>query len=103
MEYFSVDRWCGFISSFVNLLYTSQHLAELLDEQKNGPRAGVSDMDWLDNLSETGSILSQIDWAAMEKMVAAEEAWTVSRTGKILRHVTEKRENSHLMCLLYLF
>ena len=52
-----------------------QDLAGLLDEQDDGARGGVSDMDWLDNLSETGSsVLSRIDWAAIERMVAGEEA-----------------------------
>ncbi|XP_060918031.1 ciliogenesis and planar polarity effector 1 [Labrus mixtus] len=48
--------------------------AGLLEEQDDRCRAGVSDMDWLDNLSETGSTLSKIDWAAIERMVAAEDA-----------------------------
>ncbi|XP_076614742.1 ciliogenesis and planar polarity effector 1 [Chaetodon auriga] len=50
-------------------------LAGLLDEQDDVARAGVTDMGWLDHLSETGSSsLSKIDWAAIERMVAAEEA-----------------------------
>ncbi|XP_070707145.1 ciliogenesis and planar polarity effector 1 [Pempheris klunzingeri] len=50
-------------------------LAGLLDEQDDGARAGTSETDWLDYLSETGSSnLSKIDWAAIERMVAAEEA-----------------------------
>ncbi|XP_034403492.1 ciliogenesis and planar polarity effector 1 [Cyclopterus lumpus] len=46
-------------------------LAGLLDEQDDGARAGVSAMD----LSESASSsLSKIDWAAIERMVAAEDA-----------------------------
>lgn len=60
---------------FNPLMYTSQVLAGLLDEQDDGARAGVSGMDWLDNLSESASSssLSKIDWAAIERMVAAED------------------------------
>lgn len=56
------------------LLSTSQVLSGLLDMQDDGLRAGVSGMDWLDNLSgSASSTLSKIDWAAIERMVAAEE------------------------------
>ncbi|XP_047185530.1 ciliogenesis and planar polarity effector 1 isoform X1 [Scophthalmus maximus] len=49
-------------------------LAGLLDEQDGGGGAGVSGLDWLDDLSVSGgSSLSKIDWAAIERIVAAEE------------------------------
>lgn len=65
--------WLDF--HFFILLYSSQVLAGLLDEQDDGARAGAAGMDWLDNLSESASsTLSKIDWAAIERMVAAEES-----------------------------
>ncbi|XP_041666961.1 ciliogenesis and planar polarity effector 1 isoform X2 [Cheilinus undulatus] len=47
--------------------------AEQLGEQHDGASTSVFDMDWLDNLSETGSSLSKIDWAAIERLAAGEE------------------------------
>lgn len=49
-----------------NLLGPNYHL---LDED-TGTRAIDADMDWLDNLSETSSCLSKIDWAAIDRMTA---------------------------------
>ncbi|KAF7666285.1 hypothetical protein LDENG_00114050 [Lucifuga dentata] len=48
-------------------------VAGLLDDQDDDVRAGTSGMDWLENLSDSSSILSKIDWAAIERMVADEE------------------------------
>lgn len=49
-----------------NLLGPNYHL---LDEDTD-TRAIDADMDWLDNLSETSSCLSKIDWAAIDRMTA---------------------------------
>lgn len=50
-------------------------LAGLLDELDDDVRASVSVTDCLDNLSESDSCcLSKIDWAAIERMTAEEEA-----------------------------
>lgn len=47
-------------------------MAGLSDEQE----PAASNVDWLDNLSESGSSnMSKIDWAAIERMVATGEAW----------------------------
>ncbi|XP_023135531.2 ciliogenesis and planar polarity effector 1 isoform X2 [Amphiprion ocellaris] len=49
-------------------------LAGIFSDHDEGARAGVSGMDWLDNLSgSASSSLSKIDWAAIERMVAEEE------------------------------
>lgn len=61
------------MACFSSPVSTSQILAGLLDERDDVAGPGVSDMDWLDNLSETTSSLSKIDWAAIERMAAAEE------------------------------
>ncbi|KAK2819157.1 hypothetical protein Q5P01_024718 [Channa striata] len=48
--------------------------AGLLQERDDGTRAEASGVDWLDNLSDcASSSLSKIDWAAIERMAAAEE------------------------------
>lgn len=49
-----------------NLLGPNYHV---LDDG-TGTRATDADMDWLDNLSETSSCLSKIDWAAIDRMTA---------------------------------
>ncbi|XP_068609265.1 ciliogenesis and planar polarity effector 1 [Brachionichthys hirsutus] len=51
---------------------STRFIAGLLKEADDGAGAGVSDLDWLDNLSESGS--SKIDWDAIERIVAEEEA-----------------------------
>lgn len=62
---------CNNLLTFTKSLCASQILAGLSDEQE--PVA--SDMDWLDNLSESGgSNISKIDWAAIERMVATGES-----------------------------
>ncbi|XP_077398572.1 ciliogenesis and planar polarity effector 1 isoform X2 [Vanacampus margaritifer] len=47
----------------VNLL-----LSDLTDEQGHGSGAGVTGMDWVDKLWESGGSLSEVDWAAIERM-----------------------------------
>lgn len=84
-------------------------MAELSDEQE----PAASNMDWLDNLSESGSSnMSKIDWAAIERMVATGEAWAeeklhVSSTLKELErtnNVSTNYENNleFNQCWLYL-
>ncbi|RVE65772.1 hypothetical protein OJAV_G00120160 [Oryzias javanicus] len=49
-------------------------LTVIMGEEENDA-SGVSGMTWLDNFSESAdSCLSKIDWAAVERMAAAEEA-----------------------------
>ncbi|KAM4532203.1 ciliogenesis and planar polarity effector 1 [Fundulus diaphanus] len=49
-------------------------LARTLDGQDAAVTGGASEMDWLDHLSDSpGSSLNRIDWAAIERLVAAEE------------------------------
>lgn len=43
---------------------------EYLLDKDTGTRHGDADLDWLDNLSETSSCLSKIDWAAIDRMTA---------------------------------
>ncbi|XP_054613801.1 ciliogenesis and planar polarity effector 1 isoform X2 [Dunckerocampus dactyliophorus] len=65
-------------SDIFKLLGLDKTKAELLtglsDQQDDGARAGASGMDWLNKVTENGgSSLSEIDWAAIEKMAAAGE------------------------------
>ncbi|XP_077593889.1 ciliogenesis and planar polarity effector 1 [Stigmatopora nigra] len=43
--------------------------------QCDGGVKGVAAMDWLDKLSESGGNLSEVDWAAIERMATAEETF----------------------------
>ncbi|KAM9793985.1 ciliogenesis and planar polarity effector 1 isoform 1-T1 [Syngnathus typhle] len=45
-------------------------LSELINEQDDGIEASEAGMDWLDKLSESGGNLSEVDWAAIERMAA---------------------------------
>ncbi|XP_057675157.1 ciliogenesis and planar polarity effector 1 isoform X1 [Corythoichthys intestinalis] len=49
------------------------HPGELIDQRDSGTRGSVAAMDWLDRLSESGGNLSEVDWAAIERMATAEE------------------------------
>ncbi|XP_061703718.1 ciliogenesis and planar polarity effector 1 isoform X3 [Syngnathoides biaculeatus] len=51
----------------------NQLLSEVMDERDDGAGAGVAGMDWLDRLTEGGGSLSEVDWAAIERMAAVEE------------------------------
>ncbi|XP_056287984.1 ciliogenesis and planar polarity effector 1 isoform X2 [Pseudoliparis swirei] len=72
-----VNRWetTSELNRLLEPEESDRDLAGLLEEPDDGARAGVSAMDLLDNLSESASSsLSKIDWAAIESMVAAEDA-----------------------------
>lgn len=73
-------------------LFTSQVVAGLLDDQEDEVRAGVSGMDWLEKLSDSdSSILSKIDWAAIERMVAADDALWPAWAFRRLEYIEEKK------------
>lgn len=67
-----------FTSNGKNLLGPDEYLWD----EDTGPKVGDSDMDWLDNLSETSSCLSKIDWAAIDRMTA--ETWASNQLWNIL-------------------